>query len=226
MVARHLVGALCIFAFVSGCSTRYLRPPPAPERVFLSLPDPPRPPAEDEGTVSIDVTDGPSRVELITQRTEMLSPGGWSTRGRQWQAAQPVAGLQTRPLCLSPCTVNLPRGDHELLLTHADPAEGMTSSAFVRVGPRPSVFRHTLGRQETSVGGLVGALLLGSFGISALLTGGVLMLIGNDETSGTDLRPAGGITLGIGAAMSLGAWLLGEASRPTVRPGATTQWTP
>jgi len=52
------------------------------------------------------------------------------------------------------------------------------------------------------------------------------MLIGNDETSDTDLRPAGGITLGIGAAMSLGAWLLGEASRPTVRPGATTQWTP
>ena len=35
-----------------------------------------------------------------------------------------------------------------------------------------------------------------------------------------------GVVLGVGVAMGIGAWVLGEVSRPTMQPGATTQWTP
>jgi hypothetical protein len=69
-----------------------------------------------------------------------------------------------------------------------------------------------------STGGLIGSLVLGGLG-------GGLMAIGTTE-SGTDLSGSGGITLGVGRAMVLGAWLLGEQSRPVMQHGSTTQWTP
>jgi hypothetical protein len=130
-----------------------------------------------------------------------------------------------RPLCQTPCAVNLPRGQHELLFSNLDLSTGRTSVTSVRVGERPTVARHTLGRQTNSVGGLIGALLLGGLGLSGAALGGMLMAFGTDE-SGADLRPAGGVVLGVGVAMGIGAWVLGEVSRPTMQPGATTQWTP
>jgi len=173
----------------------------------------------------VDVTDGAARVELLVQRTQIDPNAAWANQRGSWQPAAAHGGLVTRPLCRTPCTINLPRGDHELLLTHADPSTDRSSTAPVRIGARPSVLRHTLGHQQMSVAGLIGGLLLGSFGVGIGLTGGALLGIGEDST-GSDLRPAGGILLGVGVAMGILGWLWGDASRPTIQPGSTTQWTP
>ncbi len=222
---RRLGLPLCVLVALTGCTPRYLRPPPPPDRAFVAIPDPPRAPAEDEGTVTLDVTEGSARVELLIQRTQIDPNAQWATQNRPMQAGQTQGGLVTRPLCRTPCTVNLPRGDHELVLTDVDPSSTRSSSASVRVGTRPSVFRHTLGQQQSSVAGIITALLLGGLSLGATAMGGALLAIGSDDY-GTDLTPAGGISLGVGVALGVAAWLLGEASRPTIRPGSTTQWTP
>jgi hypothetical protein len=99
------------------------------------------------------------------------------------------------------------------------------STAMIDVGERPSIVRHRIGTQSSSIGGIIGAVLLGGVGGGITMLGGTLLLIGEDDT-GSDLRVTGGITLGIGGAMMIGAWMLGELSRPTYQPGSTTQWTP
>lgn len=219
---RHAVAlvALCLPA----CTVRYVAPPPAPPMVG-SLRAPPRAPSAEEGTVTLEA-DRRSRVELITGRQE-IDPNldAWGVGGRQWSPA-PLAGhLTLRPLCQTPCAVNLPRGDHEVLFSDVDPSTGRTSIASVRVGERPSLLRHSLGRQTHDVGGVIGAVILGGLGASALALGGMFMAFGTSD-DGTDLRPAGGVSLGIGAALGISSVIVGLISRPTRQLGATTQWTP
>jgi hypothetical protein len=219
---RTLVVAVTLVA-LTACTVRHLPPPAAPQRSGAAL-DPPRAPTAEEGTVTLDA-DTPARVDLVTQRQQIdASMNPWGAQ-QGWSAGPLVGQLTVRPLCQTPCAVNLPRGQHELLFSNLDLSTGRTSVTSVRVGERPTVARHTLGRQTNSVGGLIGALLLGGLGLSGAALGGMLMAFGTDE-SGADLRPAGGVVLGVGVAMGIGAWVLGEVSRPTMQPGATTQWTP
>ena len=220
---RTIAVAVALIALTS-CTVRNLRPPAAPQRVGEAL-DPPRAPTAEEGTVTLEA-DTPSRVELVTQRQQVdPSMNPWGTQQQGWSTGPLVGQLTVRPLCQTPCAVNLPRGHHELLFSDLDLSTGRTSVASVRVGERPAVARHALGRQTHSIGGIIGALVLGGLGLSGAALGGMLMAFGTDE-AGTDLRPAGGAVLGVGVAMGIGAWVLGELSRPTTQPGATTQWTP
>jgi hypothetical protein len=220
---RSIALAVTLVA-LSSCTVRYVRPPAAPPRSGTAL-DPPRLPTGDEGTVTLNA-DTPSRVEVVTQRMQVdPSQNPWGAQQQGWSPGPLSGQLSVRPLCETPCAINLPRGHHELLFSDLDLSTGRTSIARVRVGERPTIAVHALGRQTNSIGGIIGAILLGGFGLSAAALGGMLMAFGTDE-SGNDLRPAGGAVLGVGVAMGIGAWVLGELSRPTMQPGATTQWNP
>lgn len=222
------LGALLGVCCLGGCATKFLPAPQEPSRVVPHVVNAPPPPHEGEGQVTLATTSGRARAELVTQRTQVepyQSGAGFAPRGYNGYAPQTQYTL--RPLCLTPCTVNLPLGTHEVLFSDVNMGSGRTSTAFVDVGATPSIVRHTMGRQTSSVGGLVGAIVMGGLGVALSLAGG--MLIGFQDASDTSrasLGLAGGITLGIGAGLGVGAVLLGFASRPTVQPGASTQWTP
>lgn len=223
---RGGLSAFTAALFMNGCTARQIPPPRMPQRVMPTEVAEAPPPAAGEGRVVLDVANVPSRVDEVTARSEytgvpqgmtVRSGGNYMVGGRQ---------RQTRPLCLTPCAVNLTLGYHELLFSALDD-DTHTSTGFVTAATAPSVVRHVLGRETSSVGGLVGALIMGGFGVSGILSGAVLEAIGDDPAHGqTGIATAGWITLGLGVALTAGAVALGLASRPTIQPGRTLQWTP
>lgn len=228
MTTRRLKGALLACAWLGiGCATRYLPPPAAPARVAVTPGYAPPPLHDGEGQVTFGVTRGRARVELVTQRTQVepySSALGFAPRG---SAYAPQTQYTLRPVCETPCVANLPLGPQQVLFTDADPSTGRTSTAYINVGASPSVVRHTLGRQSTSLGGTIGSVLMASLGGAFALAGGLLMGFQDSSRPGYEnLTLAGGITLGVGLAVSVGGVVLGVASRPVMQPGSTTQWTP
>jgi hypothetical protein len=225
--SRSLAALLGVWG-LHGCATRFLPPPQDPARVAPRVVTAPPPLREGEGQVTLSTTSGRARVELITARTQ-VEPYQWGNgfTPRGYNGYAPQTQYTLRPLCLTPCAVNLPLGTHELLFTDVNMGSGRTSTAFVDVGATSSIVRHTMGRQTSSVGGLVGSIVMGGLGVALALAGG--MLIGFQDASDPSragLAVAGGVTLGIGAGLGVGATILGFASRPTLQPGASTQWTP
>ncbi len=218
----HVVALVALGSL--GCTVRHVAPPAAPPPRGAML-APPRAPTAEEGTLTVDA-DRRARVERVAER-QQVDPNAniVGVGGRQWNNAPLLGQLTLRPLCHTPCAINLPRGDHELLFSDVDPSTGRSSVAFVRVGERPSMLRHALGRQTNDVGGIIGAVILGGLGVSAMALGAALLGFGTGE-DGTDLRPFGGVTLGIGGALTISSVIVGLISRPTLQPGATTQWTP
>ncbi len=220
-------GLLCAW-LAGGCSTRFLPPPAVPARVASRIEVPAPPLREGEGQVTLDATTGPARVELITERTQVVPYAtGMSIGPRGYNAYAPATQYRLRPLCLAPCAVNLPLGTHELFFSAEDVSSGQASTAFVNVTATPSILRHAMGRQTSSVGGIVGTVILGGLGVATSLAGGLLM--GFQDSSRPDREDfalAGGITLGVGVALGVGAVVLGFASRPVVQPGSSVQWVP
>lgn len=222
-ITTTLLGALALQA----CATRYLPPPAAPARVapqgVLAAP----PAHEGEGTVTFDSEGERARVERVTSRAQFVNLAAGMSLGRRSSNLTPTTQYTLAPLCETPCAVNLPLGSSEVLFSSLDPSSNRSSTAFVQVTSQPTVVRHTMGMQSTSVWGVVGSILLGGFSAAALMTGGALLLVSdssNPRTSGLDT--AGYITLGIGGALAAGAVALGLSSRPEQQPGATTQWAP
>lgn len=216
---------LALAGALTACGVRHLPPPPAPTRGGVAALTPARPPDEGEGTVTLH-TDVPARVDLVVQRIRgELLPRRGALRGAGAEAALVPAAVSVRPLCRTPCAINLPRGEHEIVFSDLAIPTRRESGAWIEVGDRPSILRHRLGAQSASPGGALGAVLLASLGGSAMLVGTPLMIIGG-VSDGSGLFVPGAVSLGAGAVTLIGAWILGEFSRPTVRPGSTLQWTP
>ena len=227
MSYRRTAFAMLLPFTLHACGTRYLPPPRAPQRVAPAVGTEVPPVREGEGQITLDVEGGPARADLVTGRTQILtSAQGWGGRGR-YTTPQLATQLATRPLCVTPCTVNLPLGPHEIAFAPVDEGSDRGGTGYVNVGSRPSVVRHAMGFNETHVGGLIGAIMLVALGTSAVVSGAVLEAFeGSAREHGSDFAVAGGVTLGIGAAMvGLGSFL-GWRYRPTYQPGSTTQWTP
>lgn len=212
----------------TGCATRYLPPPARPARVEPRVGSAPPPPPEGEGRVTLDTPGGTARAELITQRTQMAGARGGTFVGHHGHAAYVGSTQYTlRPLCQTPCSVNLPLGAHEILFTGDDPSSDRSSAAYVNVGAAPSIVRHAMGRQSNSVGALVGGVLMTGLGVAVALVGGVLLALEDDSGAGAaGFDTAGWTTVGIGLGLGAGGVVLGQVGRPVEQPGATTQWTP
>jgi len=210
-----LVLALAALALASGCGVKHLEPPNAPPReVPKDLDLPTEPPAQGTGRLVIDAHGDKARVVEITGATTATAGNAFAT----------VVGV--RPVCTTPCVVDLPYGSHPLVF-HSTTDEERMSEVDVNVGPRSKVVRHTLGERKGS--GAVRALgaVTMTLGITAVVVGAIFWGTGALRSNNQDSRDVigvGQLITGLGAAgvgVSIPLFML---DRPTERPGATTEW--
>jgi hypothetical protein len=191
---------------LAGCGAEQLPPPAAPAREMPELDLPDGPPATGTGRVIVDTNGEKARVSEIRG----IATGVAGT--------EPVTVVDVRPLCTTPCVVDLPYGTHPLVLQSMTD-ESHQSTAELDVGPRPKIFRHTLGeRTDGGTARTIGGSLLGLGAVTAL-SGGILWAVGGTLTT------PGRITGGAGLSAMVVALPFLLFSRPTERPGATTEWT-
>ncbi len=209
---RMFVLAAAIGALATGCGVQRLPAASAPAKVVpgdLDLPV--DPPAAGTGRVIIETNGEPAKVVEIT--------GAATASNGRYTAT--IVGV--RPLCTTPCIVDLPYGSHPLVM-HSLSDETHQSETELEVGARAKVFRHTLGeRKDGGAARTVGSTLL-TLGIVAAATGAILWAVGASSTTGSDLAGRGQLITGLGAGgigLSIPFLLVG---RPTERPGSTTQW--
>lgn len=212
--------ALAVFSLTSvalgtGC-TEHLPPPSPPARELPKDVDlPTDPPPSGAGRVVIDANGDRAKVVEIT--------GAASAAAGNYRAT--FIGL--RPLCTTPCVVDLPYGSHPLVLRSTTDASRI-SELELEVGPRPKIVRHELGeRKNGGAANSIGSSVLVLGAITAL-TGGLLWGLGElsskpDQPSG--LVGPGQVVTGVGAAGILLSIPLLVIGRPSERPGATTEWT-
>jgi len=225
---RGLGAPCCVVAALLGCTAHVLPPPPSPAPAMHTRPLPERPPTDNEGTITLDVSAGSAQVELVTPAATTLVE-----RVRQAGAGSPTRAhnsqiVVAQPLCQTPCTVNLPRGQHMLQFIDVDPSSHRQGSAVVNVGHRPSMVRHTMGRAEsppTSETSEVLTIAGFALGVPQVVVGSVFLIAGRDA-DGLDLRPAGRILFGTGLFLSVMGVLNYLRGRSVIQTGSTVQWTP
>jgi hypothetical protein len=206
-----LVGLSGVLA--TGCGVQQLPAAAPPAKVVpTDLDVPAEPPAPGTGRVILDTNGEPAKVVEITGAAT-ASSGGYSAT---------IVGI--RPLCTTPCVVDLPYGSHPLVL-HSISDETHLSETEIDVGARAKVFRHTLGeRKDGGALRTVGSSLL-TLGVIAVTTGAILWLAGSAGNNGSSsLVSNGQLVTGLGAGGILLSIPFLVAGRPTERPGATTQW--
>ena len=218
---------LSLLLFTQACGVHYLAPTELPERAPPPPVAAPRPAGPGEGQVTLDVLGAPARVDRVVARNQVDGsawPQGSAGTGRGYYGPS----VQTVPLCIAPCAVTLPVGDHELLFSALDPSSDRSSTAFVHVGPEPVLVRHSLGTRRDHVGRILAAALLGGLGAGTLMAGTVLLGVNSSQSTNpalranrTDLGPAGWTLLGTGAIAAVAAIWLGLESGSEVQPGST-----
>ncbi len=216
-IATYLVFILCLQA----CGVHYLAPEPPPPRVQPPLSLSVRQPPAGETLVTLDVVGEPARVDRIVGRQHIQQVYA----GRRSSTQTLLPALETVPLCQSPCVVALPPGDHELLFSALDPGSSATSSAFIRVGTEPLLVRHAMGFREEHPGRMVAAILLGSLGFSASLTGGILAGVAHElPQTNAGMATTGWTVGGVGLLAVAAAIWLGANSGTVVQPGSTATY--
>jgi len=215
-LASFSVFSVAAVVLGSGCGTEHLPPPSPPPRVVPADVDfPAEPPPNGAGRVVIDANGERAKVVEITGSATAAAGGYRAT----------IIGL--RPLCTTPCVVDLPYGSHPLVL-RSTTDETRMSELELDVGPRAKIVRHQLGeRKSGGAANIVGSSVLALGAITAL-TGALLWGVGElasrpEQPSG--LVGPGQIVTGIGAAGILLSIPLLIIGRPSERPGATTEWT-
>ena len=212
MVNRFLVAGVFAGLLATGCGVQQLPAVSPPAKVIPTGVDiPEEPPAPGTGRVFLDTNGERAKVVEITGAAT-ASSGGYSAT---------IVGI--RPLCTTPCVVDLPYGSHPLVM-HSISDETHQSETEIDVGARAKVFRHTLGERKDG-GGIrtAGASLL-TLGVIAATTGAILWLAGSASNDQGSLVSNGQLVTGLGSAGILLSIPLLIAGRPTERPGSTTQW--
>ncbi|HSO39724.1 MAG TPA: hypothetical protein VLT33_44665 [Labilithrix sp.] len=206
-----LLGGAAI-GLATGCAVQQLPAVSPPARTLpADLDLPAEPPAAGTGRVILETNGEPAKVVEITSMATATTNG---------EDTATVVGV--RPLCTTPCVVDLPYGSHPLVM-HSLSDETHQSEIELEVGARAKVFRHALGeRRNGGVPQTVGASLL-TLGLLAATTGAILWVAGSANSSA--LSGNGQMLTAFGAGgvvLSIPFLILG---RPTERAGATTQWT-
>lgn len=212
---RPTLVSLAALVFLAGCGAQKLPAPNPPAKEIpkdVDVPD--EPPPNGAGRVLLDANGDKAKVVEIT--------GSATAAAGNYRAT--IIGV--RPLCTTPCVVDLPYGSHPLVFKSTTD-ESRMSEVDLDVGPKPKVVRHTLGERKDG-GALhsVGSSILVLGAITAL-TGGILWATGaltSRDGKESSITPTGQLITGIGAAgigISIPLLIVG---RPTERPGATTEW--
>lgn len=211
------VSWFALIPLLAACGVRELPPPAAPSK-------------ELSADVDMPVDESPSGMGRVVldangQKADVVEITGASTAYAGNVRATVVA---SRPVCTTPCVVDLTYGSHPLLFQSVTDDERV-SIAHVDVGPRVQVVRHEIGERHPPSAVGVGGAVLTYLGMVTALTGGALWA-GGALSSSPDGRTSPlegtGQTL---ALVGLGAMVVGIPmmilGRPSERPGATTQWT-
>ena len=229
MSSRTFVVSVVLLAFTSAaCGVENLEPPATPAKVIPRIPVEPGPPEQGEGRVLIDAASGPAQVRVVLNRAVAVAQMG--------NYVGTMGTLTTASLCAStPCAVNLPYGQYELMFQSRTDEERQ-SSDMVTVGQQASVFRHELGRQEDPRAARAWGGTAMTFGVLGLATGASFLLTsalvnsndsnGASSSSSSTFSTIGVVTIGVGAVLTaLGIGLL-VAGRPKVQPGSSVQFVP
>src|SRR5687768_16239171 len=123
--SRVVAAALCLTS-TAACITR-VAPPPTPGRRAPSASLPSAPPAAGYGRIVIETEDGPATAELVTGRAVGVAYGSGGTAV--------ASHIATRRLCTTPCAIDLPYGEHEVILTIA--GTDKVARVVARVEERP-----------------------------------------------------------------------------------------
>ena len=196
--------------FLPAC-IKELPPPQELQQVAPTVSWPSKRPADSNGRVAIDTTQGHAVVELVEGRNQVASVDG------SGEVAYGV-GLLTRRLCTTPCTTDLPLGEHELRLRVKETYQ--LGIVPIKVGETPSAVRVDLGWQDPGhpMERAVGYTLV-TTGIVTLVTGMALGLATSKQSSSTgwDMAILGAGMTGLGVYLSIDSG--GE-----IRPTSYTQW--
>jgi|GEM_PF-1201993 len=212
-----VVIALALTAVASSaCAVERLPPPEAPSRDLALARDPPPPTDAGTSRVLLEANGEAARVHEVVEGTPAEGSEGY---------------VGVRPLCTTPCVVELPYGPHPLFFqSTADPSR--QSETTIDVGERTKVVRHALGDRSDGGALYTGGATLALLGAIAATTGAILWAAGSaggaDATASAsghpDLESTGyGVTVGGAAAILLGIPMM-LVDRPRERPGATTAW--
>jgi hypothetical protein len=173
---------------------------------------PPTPPAEGNGRVVLETTDGPMRI--IAETDPVFVPPG----------AKAPPPSRSGELCVTPCVADLPVGKYRLFMS-AEAGEQHGDTDDLLVGQGLTVYRRAPGKYTTPTIpdriGPAAVLVLGAVLLSVGLSMATLSAApnGNGDAVPGLLLGGAGIGLGIGG----GVWLY-EASRAVRQQGATTTW--
>jgi hypothetical protein len=166
--------------------------------------------------VILDSSDGPALVEQVSGGRVTAVAGTTSFGGSLTVSSR---------LCTTPCVVDVAPGPYELRFTLlGDP--NRTSTGFINVDQRSSVYRHAIGRKENNAWkGYVGWPLLV---LGVLLDAALVQKLAEpaDDNEFTN-EPTTGRLIGMGALSlgitTLGGWLVWEGT-VVDQPGSGLQW--
>jgi hypothetical protein len=215
------LGRVGLMVLGTGCfSPQQLPARSQPARELPQIAIEPAPPPAGTGRVVLDSVDGPATVEEVVGETSGYAHG--------YDAFAYASATSTKPICTTPCVVDLLPGNHQLIFHTV--GEKTSYVATVVAGARPSVYRLA----PTRTTGPTGRVLVGGLdglALAALMLAPTLLVVSaipsatkegrSDEvrSAGTALAVGGGILLGIGIAIDF-------AGRGTITPGSAIQWEP
>ena len=194
---RVVAATLALIA--TACTVR-LPAPPTPARRAPSIAVPADPPGPGEGRIVIETVDAPATVELITG-----------------QALDDTGRTSVRRLCTTPCVADLPRGEHELVLSV--PGTNRTGRVVARIEDRPAVLVAELGERTvhphlTSIG----TILLAIGAPMTLVSAGAAAV--DDDVRGNAVYATIGISL---ASTLIGALML-DQGRTVIQDASAAQY--
>ncbi|MCE9576759.1 MAG: hypothetical protein K8W52_26670 [Deltaproteobacteria bacterium] len=172
--------------------------------------------ASGQGRLVIDIVDGPAPVRRILMQPQ-------TTQDAQGRSHVTFGETHALVCAATPCLADVTVGNVLLgfpVIGRADDLE----IELVHVGERPTVYRRTLSVYENHTGavrvlGIIGA----SVGSASVITGAALLPIGLAKDH-DGLTTAGGLTLGVGAAvLALGIWAI-RHDAPTFRPASSNHY--
>jgi hypothetical protein len=154
----------------SGC-TRHLPPPRPPNAVeppsantAQEQADVPQAQAQASRSRVVVQTDVPARVEAAVEVEATHSVRQWRRR----PAVLPAEIAWVRLCDRTPCTIELPRGDHRLRFTGVND-DSRTSQTFITVARPVESITHTLGQDRSSTTGTIVGGFLFVLGLTALV---------------------------------------------------------
>lgn len=219
MQRRSEMGRFTAFLIAAGaagslvaCVARHSRPR-VPERIVPDVPVPPAAPAPGQGRTIVDVVSGPAQVFEVVGDFPGPVPG------------EPLEGALLRPLCTTPCAIDLRLGLHLLAFARPDERDRRRlDSGFVSFERRTSVYRRSLReRRSADLALAIPGFTLAGVGVGgvflAFIQGTLANVFGDEDQTRTALRVGGVSTVAIVTGMVIGSLAFGDPI-----PASEVQW--